>query len=592
MVSSRANPDILEEKLKDSSPLLLDSEIARAKKCIESLRYGAPTFLRNSLTACCVKNSSAALNHGPEVTDAIASWINKGFVAGPFLSPPTANFRANSILAVPQPGKVRICLNVSLPKGNSLNENIAKTHLEKVKMSSAKLFSFSILEAGRNCNMWKFDFEDAYKNIPVPINQLNVQGFRWLGRFFVELKQIFGAISSVQNFDIAGNTLKTISLANCEIPHRWVHRQLDDVPIVCKNNVDWGHAFAKSYRNICNETGFRLAPDCPKLDKAFSCSKTGKVLGVIFNTEDLAWKLPDDKVEKYLNCISSCLNKESVDLKEMQCLMGCLNHVAQMCPFLNCFKFNLNQTLTSLYVKDSLSMSLTNDAKKELSVWAACIADSSNWLPICHPAESPPLCTKLFVSDAAGFPKNGIWNGNIGCASLGLDEKENTFFAHQLWWNKPMITVKVDAKGVRFGDKTATLEQIGILLPLILIPEKLLNQHILFQTDNLACVFGHKNKLMKGDACASILIRAVHLISAVLGSVIHVEHIARCSSWESRMVDSMSRASTTGFLETHTLTRFTNLQLPVFFTDWISNPVENWDLAYSLLEHVRQKISQ
>jgi hypothetical protein len=39
--------------------------------------------------------------------------------------------------------------------------------LEKVKMSSAKLFSFSILEAGRNCNMWKFDFEDAYKNIPV-----------------------------------------------------------------------------------------------------------------------------------------------------------------------------------------------------------------------------------------------------------------------------------------------------------------------------------------------------------------------------------------------------------------------------------------
>jgi hypothetical protein len=52
------------------------------------------------------KNSKAAFNLGQDVTDSIASWIKKGFVAGPFDSPPLPNFRANSILAIPQPNKV------------------------------------------------------------------------------------------------------------------------------------------------------------------------------------------------------------------------------------------------------------------------------------------------------------------------------------------------------------------------------------------------------------------------------------------------------------------------------------------------------
>jgi hypothetical protein len=154
------------------------------------LRHGAPLCVKKYIGPCVVKNSKAAFTHGAAVTDSIASWIKKGFVAGPFCAPPTANFRANSILAIPQPDKVRICINVSLPEGNSLNENVDKTKLEKVQMSSARLFGFSILEAGSNCNMWKFNFEDAYKNVPVPVNELQYQGFSWLGKYFVELKQM------------------------------------------------------------------------------------------------------------------------------------------------------------------------------------------------------------------------------------------------------------------------------------------------------------------------------------------------------------------------------------------------------------------
>jgi hypothetical protein len=105
---------------------LTESEISRAMKCISYLTSGAPAFQKTTLGPCWVKNSKAALDFGQDVTGSIASWIKKGFVAGPFDSPPLPNFRANSILGIPQPDKVQICINVSLPKDASLNDNVNK----------------------------------------------------------------------------------------------------------------------------------------------------------------------------------------------------------------------------------------------------------------------------------------------------------------------------------------------------------------------------------------------------------------------------------------------------------------------------------
>jgi hypothetical protein len=115
-VAARANPLALANNLQACHHLLRTSEIIRAHKCIDYLTNGAPLHLSKNMGPCSVPNSKNAIKFGSEVTDSIASWITKSFVAGPFKSPPTKNFRSNSILAVAQPDKVRICLNVSLPK--------------------------------------------------------------------------------------------------------------------------------------------------------------------------------------------------------------------------------------------------------------------------------------------------------------------------------------------------------------------------------------------------------------------------------------------------------------------------------------------
>ena len=63
-------------------------------------------------------------------------------------------------------------------------------------------FGFSLCEAGYFVKMSKFDLVDAYKIIPAPLNDIQLQGFCWLQKYFVELKQIFGAKTAVANFDI------------------------------------------------------------------------------------------------------------------------------------------------------------------------------------------------------------------------------------------------------------------------------------------------------------------------------------------------------------------------------------------------------
>jgi hypothetical protein len=130
---------------------------------------------------------------------------------------------------------------------------------------------------------------------------------------------------------------------------------------------------------------------------------------------------------------------------------------------------------------------------------------------------------------------------------------------------------------------------IAIILPFMLIPEQLFNQHIVLKTDNMACVFGHQNRLVKGDETASIFVRAVHLICAYLGSILHIEHVPRCSDWGSEVADNLSREVTTGFLENRMLTRWKNLPVPSDIKTWLQNPTEDWDLPFKLLKYVQEK---
>ena len=103
-----------------------------------------------------------------------------------------------------------------------------------------------------------------------------------------------------------------------------------------------------------------IAEDCPKLEKAFKSETKGKVLGIFFNTVTLSWMLPDDKKQRALADITRAVAGEEVDLLSMQKLMGRLNYVSLMRPYLNGFKRPLLDDLSTLQSMKGKSLVLSN----------------------------------------------------------------------------------------------------------------------------------------------------------------------------------------------------------------------------------------
>ena len=200
--------------------------------------------------------------------------------------------------------------------------------------------------------------------------------------------------------------------------------------------------------------------------------------------------------------------------------------------------------------------------------------------------QASPVYRKEFSSDAAGLAVGHSTKDGPGVASIGLSESGEICFAFSHSRSERMISFGTDSKGKSFGDKSTTLELIGLLLPFILIPKQLRRQHVVMKVDNMACIFGWESRHVVEDRSASILLRCIHVISAYLETVIHVVHLPRVSSWESVIVDNMSRQRTTTEGQRDLLNSFSHLELPVIFKDWLKNPVDNWNLPFKLLSTV------
>jgi hypothetical protein len=306
-------------------------------------------------------------------------------------------------MAVNQGTKVRPILNISLPENCSFNNNVAEYELEKVKMCSAKSFSHAVLAAGKGAKMYKTGVRDAYKLVLAKIEDLRQQGFCFLEKYFCKTRMAFGGKLSVSNYNIVGNTIFTLAKIEYNIPSNLVDWCLDDVPVVSPANEDWAKMFTYKYKEICKDIGVELAENCPKFEKAFGNTTYGKVLGKFLDTEKLCWSLPLDKKSDLIEDIHTAYANK-VNLLSLQSLLGKLNDVAIMCPFMKNFRHELNNELSLRIENPESLLRLSYAAKQELDVWEGFLKDNDFWIPICPPDRPPPITSLIFTSDAAGLP--------------------------------------------------------------------------------------------------------------------------------------------------------------------------------------------
>jgi hypothetical protein len=325
------------------------------------------------------------------------------------------------------------------------------------------------------------------------------------------------------------------------------------------------------------------------LDKAFENTQRGKVLGVLFDSTDMTWRLPDKKIAKSKWSIKAALESETSTLKEWQCLVGRLNDISQLCQFMKCFKHSINQCLHG-YREDAPAntvIHISQQARRDLLVWAGFLAGDTLWLPISSGYSEPPRCTLEFVSDAAGLADQADWSTKPGCGHVGFSKEGTVIFANQMIWPQKFIQTSVDEKGVRYGDKTTTLEVIGMIMPLLLVPETLANNHVKLMVDCFGTVYGMQNKMAKGDNSASVFIRAAFVIAAYLNCTLHVQHLPRVSDWGAQVTDRLSRAATTNRQDLMLIRSFSNRKVPSCLVEWFDDPKPDFSLVLKLLDHVK-----
>jgi hypothetical protein len=176
------------------------------------------------------RNAASTLEFAEQVTDAVADWLVSGFAAGPFHpSSRPANAKVNGMMCRQKPnGSARIILNLSAPKGSSVNDGIDSDEFPTT-MSSTQKWLAILDKAGRKCLIVKLDWASAYKHLAVRVEDIPLQYFNWLGMDFVELCLVFGCASSAGLYDRLAKLVLALVLLYSKFPPDMVCQYLDGV---------------------------------------------------------------------------------------------------------------------------------------------------------------------------------------------------------------------------------------------------------------------------------------------------------------------------------------------------------------------------
>jgi len=529
------------------------------------------------------KNTSDAYKFGAQVSDAIASWIKKGFVRGPVeLAAVPAAAKINGIMCRPKPdGSVRVILNLSAPEGFSVNDGICSDEFPAI-MSSTKKW-LSVLEAvGRGCEIMKIDWSDAYKHIPVRREDLKLQWFQWLGKAFQELCLIFGASSSVGIFDQVAKLVLAIVLVFCKFPAEWVCQHLDDVCAAAPKGSDLLRRFERTYRKVAEQVGVKLAPtDDP--EKAFSACTEGTVLGVHYNTEKWTWSIPQDKLIRLVKQIEAVMSADKIKQKEMQSLAGRILHYAPLIPT---GRFNLDHIIRASHQTTARYawVEVSADLKRQLNFWKvlACVCHTDMKIP--EPEERLPSWAKDVYTDAAGGSLDSVGRG----CGIVAGEK----WAYVQWPRKVNCGVKAE-DGKKLGRKLSALELVGPLIAVAANPEEFRGQAVKIWVDNYGSVQIWKKGYSTQCELSTTLVKAIATVAASIGCKLSIMKIRRCSSTGAEMADKLSKAEFKEFwdlADKHSWQLLLEpMTIPACILAWVADPKRNENLGQEILEEIGQK---
>ena len=523
----------------------------------------------------------------PRVLDSLLRAVRDKTMAGPFKTAPSLCRRINSILSIPKPGgDRRVVVNLSAPDDShgpvdrSFNGNVDKEISSSWPLTQAnsRQFALMIRSMGAGARMGKTDLSNAYKCIPVTMEQRHLQRVMFADRVFEDLRLIFGDKHAPMFFDRFHHViLSAFVTAPNNIPRSVWTKCIDDVPVVVPaNRIDILRKYFQHYKDVCWKLGIKLSQSEDK-QKCFEEETIGEVLGIVFDTELMIWNMPQSKRKVLIKLLRELIFKPcSWSLKSWEKISGKLQYLTGLWPpgkfFLDPFINTVNLARVRGQIKPNKR--LIRDAK----VWLAVMEKGD--LPIPHEYYGPAIGHFVTFSDAAGKIDDTPGIGLLIPCQFGFSPRVAA-------WEFPRgFLVSVDEFGKKCFNKTTCLEAIGVVSVLLLGSEILRGKCVVHKVDNVATALAWNRERSTGDKWATTIIRATAHVCAFLNIDLHVEWQRRRSDRCSVAVDNLSHDRCEG-LTPEEISQYLAEPMNGFpdpLLRWMKAPRVDYDLGIKLVE--------
>ena len=335
------------------------------KRIVDYLEYGFPIGQSGIFYSTTWPQNHKGAVSFPEVIDSyIDQEKSHNAIIGPFTSNPFKVPLALSPLNSVEKNdssERRIILDLSFPKGNSINEGISPNHHmgEDIKIRYCKVDDLVNLVKikGQNCLLFKRDLKRAYRQIPVDPGDLHLLGWTWKGKIYIDCVLPMGLRSSAMMCQRVTDAIRHIMMKNHGV---FVVNYLDDFA-GCENmNSAWlAYEQLKTVLKPCGieESAKKACPPDTKM----------VFLGIELNKSELTLSIPSKKVEEIASLLAKWKYRRSTNRRDLESLIGKLNFVATCVRAGRIFISRLLNFLRAM--PRDVVMHILDDVKKDIKWW-------------------------------------------------------------------------------------------------------------------------------------------------------------------------------------------------------------------------------
>ena len=417
------------------------------QKIKEYIKFGFPLSLtdsRNTLHNWEVKNHHSALQFPEGITKFITKELGHQAILGPFKNPPHPQYHCSPLLSRPKnDGNRRVILNLSYPKGQSLNDHVSPDRYDgceyKLKFPSIDDIADRIRQC-TNPRIGKVDIARAFRQLPIdPADALKL-GFQWEGAYFLDKQCAFGFLHGSGLFQLCSDLIAFI--VRC---HGYsIFPYLDDYVLVGEDgSVQKGFDLLLE---ILDDLGLRVNPD-----KVVRPTKRITCLGITIDIDQNTLSINQDKILEIKDTVKEVMNKKVLTKGKFESLTGKLLYIHKCVRPARIF---INRTLSLLRTNHGRKRITLNDDFHRDMHWFDVFLEKFNGTTIMH--KDNKVTHEVHV-DACLSGMGGIWNDQVYAtpiidfygfqATIVHYEMLNIIIALRVWsksWNHSRVRIYCD----------------------------------------------------------------------------------------------------------------------------------------------------